>query len=171
MFYDAHAESVLTHLTRRVYDADVALDLTAEIFAQAYSGRRRFRGSTDDEAAGWLYTIVRRQLSRYFRRGTAERKALQRLGIEAPTLDDEQRSAIESLAGLGELQTALRVELERLSGSQRDAIRLRVIEELSYADVATRLGISEHAARARVSRGLRALAAALDRNSMRENLA
>jgi RNA polymerase sigma-70 factor (ECF subfamily) len=41
-------------------------------------------------------------------------------------------------------------------------VRLRVVDELPYPDVAARLGISEQAARARVSRALRALAGALD---------
>ena len=41
-------------------------------------------------------------------------------------------------------------------------MRLRVVDELGYPAIATRLGISEQAARARVSRGLRALAGALD---------
>jgi predicted DNA-binding protein (UPF0251 family) len=49
-----------------------------------------------------------------------------------------------------------------LSVEQRDALRLRVVEERSYAEVALLLGVSEQAARARVSRGLRALAGALE---------
>jgi RNA polymerase sigma-70 factor (ECF subfamily) len=43
-------------------------------------------------------------------------------------------------------------------------VRLRVVDELGYAAIASRLGISEQTARARVSRGLRALAAAVDRH-------
>jgi DNA-directed RNA polymerase specialized sigma24 family protein len=41
-------------------------------------------------------------------------------------------------------------------------VRLRVVDELDYPTVADRLGISEQAARARVSRGLRVLASAVD---------
>jgi RNA polymerase sigma-70 factor (ECF subfamily) len=52
--------------------------------------------------------------------------------------------------------------LETLAPDQREALRLRVVLELDYASVAERLGISQQAARARVSRGLRALASSLD---------
>ncbi len=161
-FYDEHAEALLAYLTKRVFDADVALDLTAETFAQAYLARRRFRGSTDEAAAAWLYRIAKRQLAQYFRKGRAERKALRRLGIEPPRVDEEQQARIEELAELGALRTALRVELGRLSRAHRDALQLRIVDELPYPEVARRLSISEQAARARVSRGLKALAAALE---------
>jgi RNA polymerase sigma factor (sigma-70 family) len=161
-FYDDHAEPLLAYLAKRVYDADVALDLTAETFAQAYVARGRFRGSTDGEAAAWLYKIAKRQLARYFRSGNVERKALRRLGIEPPQLDEEQQARIEELAEVAALRGALRAELGRLSPAHRDALELRIVEELSYPEVARRLSISEQAARARVSRGLKALASALD---------
>jgi RNA polymerase sigma-70 factor (ECF subfamily) len=66
------------------------------------------------------------------------------------------------------LRAALRSELIRLSAAQRDALILRIVEELSYSEVANRLAISEQAARARVMRGLKVLAAGLQRHSVRE---
>jgi RNA polymerase sigma factor (sigma-70 family) len=167
-FYDYHAEALLTYLAKRAFDADVALDLTAETFAQAYLARRRFRGSTDEAAAAWLYAIAKRQLARYFRKGRAEQRALRRLGIEAPRVDEEKRARIEELAALAELRSVLRVELERLSLAHREALQLRIVEELPYPEVAKRLHVSEQTARARVSRGLRTLAAALDATPVRE---
>jgi RNA polymerase sigma-70 factor (ECF subfamily) len=162
-FYRRHAEPLLAYLARRVCDPDVALDLTAESFAQAFMGRKRFRGSTDAEAAAWLYGIARRQLALYFRKGEVERRAVRRLGIEVPRLDEDQYARLAELAELDDVRVALRVEIERLTPAQRDALRLRVIEELPYRDVAARLSISEGAARVRVARGLKALAAAVDR--------
>lgn len=83
--YRTHARSILVFLTRRIYDPEIALDLTAETFAQAFAGRRRFRGSTDEEIAAWLFGIARNVLARYLRRGRAERRALRRLGVDVPT--------------------------------------------------------------------------------------
>jgi RNA polymerase sigma-70 factor (ECF subfamily) len=59
----------------------------------------------------------------------------------------------------------IRSELRRLSNEQQEAIKLRVIDELAYSEVARALNISEQAARLRVSRGLRSLATALKDNS------
>jgi RNA polymerase sigma-70 factor (ECF subfamily) len=165
-FYAEHAEPVLVFLARRCLDPEVAVDLMAETFAQAYAGRRRFRGQCEAEAAGWIFAIARHQLSGYFKRGRAERKAIRRLGIEVPPVEPDDLDRIEELAGLGPLRFAVSAEFERLSPDQRDALQLRLIDELPYPDVARALSISESTARARVSRGLRRLAASLERTPL-----
>ena len=155
--YRAHSRSILIFLARRTYDPETALDLTAETFAQAYEGRRRFRGANEEDVAAWLFGIARHVLARYFRRGKAEQRALTRLGIEVPSLEPDDLVRVVELAGLDELRGAVARELGTLSEEHREALRLRVVEELSYGDVARRLAITEAAARARVSRGLRKL--------------
>lgn len=52
---------------RALLALEVARDLTAETFAQAFRGRRRFRGTTEAEAPAWLYTIGRGGSQREFR--------------------------------------------------------------------------------------------------------
>ena len=52
--YAARRERVLLFLKRRTGDAEVALDLWAETFARAVERRDTYRGSTPEEAAGWL---------------------------------------------------------------------------------------------------------------------
>ena len=49
-----------------------------------------------------------------------------------------------------------------LPAEHRLALRLRVVEERSYAEVAAALSVDEQAARARVSRALRGLARDLE---------
>jgi RNA polymerase sigma factor (sigma-70 family) len=161
-FYAEHAERVLVYLAKRCLDPEVAVDLMAETFAEAYEHRRDFRGSSEEEAAGWLFGIARHQLFSYFRRGKAEQRAVRRLGIQLPPLEVEDQSRIEQLADLGPIRSAVSDHFERLSEEQRDAVQLRVIDEMPYPEVAERLRVSEDAARARVSRGLRQLAASLD---------
>jgi RNA polymerase sigma factor (sigma-70 family) len=160
--YRENAGRVLAYFTRRTFDAEVALDLTAEVFAEAFRCRGRFRDEGEEAARRWLFGIANRILMRYYRRGRVERAAIERLGIEVPSLSDGEQRRIEEQAGLDAMRTALAESLRALSPDQRDALRLRVIDELPYAVVARRLGVSEPTARARVSRGLRALADALE---------
>lgn len=164
-FYERFFESILSYLMRRVYDAETAVELTSETFAQAYLSRGRFRGSSSAEAEAWLYRIAQRKLSRYFRRSEVERRAMQRLKIQAPSLDADRRARVEELAELDGLRSALRGALLEISPEQGEAVRLRALEELAYSEIASRLEISEQAARARVSRGLKALATALDKST------
>jgi DNA-directed RNA polymerase specialized sigma24 family protein len=55
-----------------------------------------------------------------------------------------------------------------LSDNAREAIMLRVVDELPYSELASRLAISEQAARLRVSRGMRVLALVLDAKTVKE---
>jgi RNA polymerase sigma-70 factor (ECF subfamily) len=160
--YRREGESVLIFLTRRTWDGETALELTAETFAVALRSWRKLRALTAEQQRAWLFTVARRQLGRYLRRATVERKAVQRLGMQIPTVDHDDLLLIERRAGLPELRRALERELARLSPTQRDALHLRVIEERSYEEIAFQLGISQQTVRARVSRGLRALAHALE---------
>jgi RNA polymerase sigma-70 factor (ECF subfamily) len=160
--YDAQAGALLVFFVRRTFDVEVARDLTAETFAQAFEHRHRYRGLSEPEAVGWLYGIARHQLSRYFRKGAAEQKAVRRLGVRlgAVTEDDAQR--VIELAGLTELRQRLAAACSDLTEDQRAAVRLRVLDEHSYPAVAAMLGISEDTARARVSRALRRIAKAME---------
>jgi len=157
-FYDAYAERILLFLVRRVLDVDTAFDLLSETFATALERRHQFRGSTAEEEQGWLYSIARSELSHFWRDGKVERIALARLGVGVPALSDPEIERIEQLAGISDLVPMLRDAMASLPEDQRRAVELRVVEEHGYAEVATILGVSEQTARARVSRGLRALA-------------
>jgi RNA polymerase sigma factor (sigma-70 family) len=160
--YEAKAQELLVFLLRRTFDVEVARDLTAETFAQAFEHRGRFRGQTDAEAAAWLYSIARHQLGRYARRGVIQRKAVERLGIELPEVSDDDRQRVVELAGLADLRKTVADAFSTLPPGQREALRLRVLDEHAYRDVAAVLGVSEETARVRVSRALRRLADVVD---------
>lgn len=162
--YRRDARRLLIWLTRRTYDAQVAVDLVGETYARAWESRTRFAGDPGDAEAlaAWTFGIARHVLADALRRGRSERAALTRLRVEPPQLAPDEIARLEDLAELGSLRAALAGALEDLSPEQRDAVRLRVIDELDYSAIARRLGISEDAVRARVSRGLRTLAGAME---------
>ena len=80
--------------------------------------------------------------------------------------DDYER--IVELAGLAELRQRVAAAFSGLSNDQRDALRLRVIDERPYPEVAQTQGVSEQTARARVSRALRRLADAVEMTAASE---
>jgi RNA polymerase sigma factor (sigma-70 family) len=164
LLYRTHSRAILTFLARRCLDPEVARDLTAETFAQAFMGRRGFRGATEQEALAWLFGIARNQLCRHYRRDVAERNALSRIGIEPATLSEEQHARIEHLIGLAQVRTELRDHFGQLAPEQQEALTLRIVDERSYAEIAGQLQVSEPVVRARVSRGLRKLALAVQAN-------
>lgn len=159
--YRSHARAMVTFFGRRTLDAEAAVDLVAETFAVAIAGRSSCRADGDDERAAWLFGIARNQLHGWYRRGAIERRALERVGIERPALEDADVERIDELAGLREQRGRVAALLERLPVDARTALRMRVVEERSYREMADALGVSEPTVRARVSRGLRSLAASL----------
>lgn len=151
--YDRWADRLLTYFYRRVLDPEVAADLLAETFAVAFERRRRFR-DVGRPGATWLYGIAARELSHWFRRRRVEQRAVRRLGLAVPALDDDSIARIEALADMESHRAALAAALAQMGRGERDAVELRVVEELGYAEIAARLECTEAAARVRVHRGL-----------------
>ncbi len=161
VLFERHAEPMLAFFARRTFDPEAAAELVAETFAEAFSSRRRFREQGADGAA-WLYGIGRHLLSRYFRSGLVEARARRRLGMPERTVNDDDYDRIEELIDLEDVATQVRAALAEIPEDQRDAVRLRVLDGRTYAEVAEALGVNEATARQRVSRGLKRLATALD---------
>jgi RNA polymerase sigma factor (sigma-70 family) len=162
--YDRWADTLFTYFYRRVSNAEVAADLLAETFAAAWVARSRF-SDLGKPGGAWLYGIARRELSHYFRHERVELRAVRRLGIEVPALDPESVAAIEALEAADGDRTRLTDAMGRLSVSERDAVRLRVIGELDYREIAVQLRCSEAAARTRVHRGLAHLSELMEAHS------
>ena len=164
VFYRRHVEWVLRVAARRTGSPEHAGDLTAEVFAAAMLAAPRFAPERESgEANNWLFGILLHKLAGFERRGAVERRARRRLGLQAPVLAADEFEAVLSAPDAGEPRVI--ALLERLPAPQRDAVRARVIEERSYGEVAAVLQISEASARKRVSRGLAALRAALERQA------
>jgi RNA polymerase sigma-70 factor (ECF subfamily) len=160
--YDRTAERLLVSLTRRTQDTEVAGELWAECWAAAFVGWSRCRASGPDEEEAWIFGIARRRLADYWRSGVVERRALERLRWSVPTGSPAEDEDLARIADLDALRDALADALANLPEQRRRAISLRIVEGLSYPDVAARLGCTEDAARAQVSRGLRALQRLID---------
>jgi RNA polymerase sigma factor (sigma-70 family) len=154
--YDRRAAHVFRFLEARCDERETALDLTAEVFARAWLHRGRFRDEAGGSALPWLLGIARNVLRASLEQRRIETEARRRLGLEyrEVTVEPDAGWLIDSE---GEIQAAL----TRLPAAERDAIALRVVESLSYRDVASRLDCSEAAARVRVHRGLSRLRAIL----------
>lgn len=161
-FYDRHARRVLAFFVRRTFDAQMAADLTAETFAQAFAARARFRGSGPGSAPAWLQTIARRQLNRYIGRQCVERHWRERLGMDPLTVAPDAMERAEELIDLEALRADIAAALARLRPAERQAVVSRVIDGKSYCQAAQEAGCSEQVVRTRVSRALKRLAEHLD---------
>lgn len=150
-FYRRNERAVAAVLMRRTGRADLAADLTSEVFAAALLAWRRGEGSdvAGNERA-WLLGIVQHKVIDSYRRGRVEDRARRQLGMRPTEISDASLAAIEAL-------TADTPALELVAGlppDERHAVTARVIEERSYTEIAAELALSEQVVRKRVSRGL-----------------
>jgi RNA polymerase sigma-70 factor (ECF subfamily) len=151
--YQAHVRQILGWLQSRTFSAQVAADLCAETFAVALEDRRRFDPTRGDPGA-WLWGIARNLLRRYLRTEAVDRRARARLAIIPRVVPDDDLDLIEREIDRPTLEGIVQDALATLSPAVAQAVRLRVLEQRSYAEVALRCECSESAARIRVSRGL-----------------
>jgi RNA polymerase sigma-70 factor (ECF subfamily) len=156
VFYDRYERQLLAFFRRASGRAELAADLTAEVFAIALGSLEAFRPELGN-ARAWLFGIARHELAQSWRRGRVEAQARRRLGMEPMLLSDEDLERIDEL-GAVESMDSLRL-LDALPPEQRSAVRGRVIDGRDYEDLAREFDCSEMVVRQRVSRGLRALRA------------
>jgi len=152
--YDRHALSILRWLRAKgVQDPDSA-DLLAETFAEAWLHRRRFRDPGDGSSLGWLLGIANNLARQRWRKSRVEARA--RLKLRMPVAHDDHQDAdvrLDAQARARSLENAL----ARLSPGRREVVRLRVVEQLEYAEIAARLNCSEQTARKRFSLAVKSL--------------
>jgi RNA polymerase sigma-70 factor (ECF subfamily) len=153
---DRHWGSIcrwLYGLTRR---SDVAEDLTQETFLRAWTNLGAFEAGTNFRA--WVFRIARNALIDS-RRAT---RAARRLPEGLPS------GGLGPLATLVGKETSVRVQqvIARLPLQYRSAFLLRTQEELSYAEIANVMSITEETARWHVFKArrwlLQELSSALD---------
>ena len=158
---------VLRFVERMVGEASVAEDLVQETFVRVWRARERYR--PEARFSTWLFTIAgnaaRNELRRPFRRAPHESMdpagegALLELAVEDPPAD-EVVDARRSGQGLG-------AALAALPERQREALWLRAVEGLSYAEVAEALATTEKSVKALIHRARVALAREAERGGLR----
>lgn len=153
LLYDRYAAEIYSFHLRRTRSRDAALELTGETFARAWFSRGSFRDRRRGSAGPWLFGIARHVLLSSVEKGRLERAAAERLRLVSraePTVIPDDTWSQELEQAFGELPVTV-----------RQAVRLRVLDDMGYAEIAKQVGCSPVAARIRVSRGLNALRARL----------
>jgi RNA polymerase sigma factor (sigma-70 family) len=139
---DAHAAELHRFLVGLVGPTE-AEDCLQETYMSALRAYPRLRHG--DNLRGWLYAIAQRKATDAVRR-SSRRPARDLGGVEvvaSPPADPPDDGLWRAV--------------QRLPSKQRAALVHRYVLDLAYAEIATRMGISEEAARQNVSAGLRRL--------------
>jgi RNA polymerase sigma-70 factor (ECF subfamily) len=150
---------------RRLQSKVDAADLVQETFLEAHRHFAQFRGTTEEGLVSWLRQILAANLANLVRRYCGTRRRDIRLERElAAELDQSSRLLDRALVAPGSTpsQQAVRREqavlladaLRRLRDDYREVLILRHLEELSFPELARRLGRSVGSVEKQWVRGL-----------------
>lgn len=152
--YAEHGRAVLAYAVRRSQNAQDAADVVADTFLIAW--RRLDEVPSAEAARLWLYGVARRVLANQRRSEQRRARLSDRLRLELP-------AALEGTSPPAMERGALGTALAGLRPEDQEILRLCGWEELTPAQIATVLGISQVAARSRLHRARRRLRLALQR--------
>ena len=139
-------------LTRRPADAD---DLVQDTYLKAFRSASQFQRGTNLKA--WLFTILHntfRNMRRHDGRNPVDvdSEYVEQVPSRAPN-----EFSPEELLTRATLDQDLQAALDALPGAFRQAVWLRDVEELTYAEIAGVLGVPIGTVMSRISRGRHAL--------------
>jgi RNA polymerase sigma-70 factor (ECF subfamily) len=147
--FRAHYARMVGSLACVAGDREVAADCVQEAFVKAYA--RWSRISRYDDPVAWVRRVALNKLRDSGRREGRKRKALERLGGRVA----------EAVGPPGEPPTGLGPLLEPLPPRQRAALALHYGEDLSVAQIARSMGITEGAVKYHLHQGREALRSTL----------
>ena len=144
MLVRSHARELYVYAYGLCRDSHTAEDLVQESLLRAW---RRLDSLRDHRALrAWLYTIVRHEHARLYRRPYPETGALDDLELEGPPLFDASAEAF-----------SLRQALASLSDSYREPLLLQVLGGFTCVEIGEIMGLAPNTVMTRVSRARRKL--------------
>jgi RNA polymerase sigma factor (sigma-70 family) len=139
----AHERLVIGTAARITGNAELARDVAQQVFATL--AQKGWMLTDRTSLAGWLHHAARHVALRVARSETARNRRHEQLTLDNP-------AAPES-----DVWPMLEEALATLPDAEREAVVMHHLQDRSYAEMATALGLTEAAARKRVSRGIQNL--------------
>ena len=159
---EGFAEAVLSHLdslygtalrlTRRPQDAE---DLVQDTYLKAFRSAHQFEPGTNLKA--WLFTILHNTYRNMRRHDGRNPVNVDNDAVDRAADDAAGGQTPEQILTRAALDRDLQEVLDELPDAFRQAVWLRDVEELSYADIARVLDVPIGTVMSRISRGRRAL--------------
>lgn len=144
---------------RMTADAEDAADLTQEAFVKVWKSLDTFQ--FDAAFSTWLYRLASNCCLDFLR--SKKRRPTVSLTMETEE-EDEQTLDVsddaptpEEAAISKEERETLRLAMQSIDAEQRQILTLRVVNDLSYSDIARVLGIREGTVKSRLSRARESL--------------
>lgn len=152
--YEMCYERILGFCVYRLFNKEIAEDITSAVFLEVARGIGTFRGRTVKDFQSWLYAIAANQANAYIRKTTRRKKLLEEA---AGSMTAFAPGGTDNSPNWPQLYTAIL----KLKPQHQTIVTLRFFENLKYEQIANILDVKEATLRVRLHRIL---------NELRNNL-
>jgi RNA polymerase sigma-70 factor (ECF subfamily) len=158
--YVQGSKSITNFLKRALKSPEDREEMMHEIFMRLITGQNEFRG--DARLSTYIYQVARVTLLQKFRReNTLKRGRVYRIlstPVEVPAGRETSPDFIYTLKEVREILSEL---IEKLPQAYRDAMRLRILEDCTYEEIARKMGLPLPTVSTKIHKGKKLLAESL----------
>jgi len=150
--YELYYERIFRFCVHRLFNKEIAEDVTSTVFLEVARGIRTFKGRTVQDFQNWLYAIAANQANAYIRK-TSRRKELLKDAAGSTTAsatDSTDKSSEQNWPRLYEA-------ILKLKPQHQTIVTLRFFENLKYEQLAKILDVKEATVRVTLHRILNEL--------------
>jgi len=149
--YELYYERIFRFCVHRLFNKEIAEDVTSTVFLEVARGIRTFKGRTVQDFRNWLYAIAANQANAYIRK-TSRRKELLKEAADLMTAADgsTDKSSEQDWPRLYEA-------ILKLKPQHQTIVTLRFFENLKYGQLAKILNVKEATVRVTLHRILNEL--------------
>ncbi len=136
--YEMYYERIFRFCVHRLFNKEIAEDVTSAVFLQVARGIRGFNGQNEQDFRNWLYAIAANQANAYIRKSSRRTKLLaEAAGSMVPaTAGSTDKSLKPDWPGLY-------AAILRLKPRHQTIVTLRFFENFSYQQIAEILNVKE----------------------------
>jgi len=169
VLYDLYYSRILNYLFRRVYDVDIAEELTSGTFFSILKALPKYRKKSSFRS--WIYHIATNEMNMYLRsrknRTSRERNFHTANDLDRVYFPVSDLDILEDEWGKMLLYRKLHTSLEKLPEKYRTVIVLKYIENLRYDEIARVTGKRTGTVKSLVHRGLKSLRGIMESETQR----
>ena len=149
--YTRHAPKVIYQVSQLLRDSEATKDLVQELFMTIWTKSANIKPGAS--LGGYLYIAAQNSVFRFLQRGKFQNDYLRSVAEFSTELTDNTSQTLDER----DLHRLIDEQISKLPPKMREVFELSRVENLTYAEIAAQLNISEHTVRNQVSNALKIL--------------
>jgi RNA polymerase sigma factor (sigma-70 family) len=134
--YEAYYEPIFRFCVHRLFNKEIAEDITSTVFLQVARKIRSFKGRTEQDFGNWLYAIAANQANAYIRKTSRRKKLLAEAARSMRAFKNSEQAPEPDWP-------RLYAAILKLKPKHQTIVTLRFFENLRYEQIAQILNVKE----------------------------